>query len=180
MGYVLIGGFVANKQLDLDFESTTSTTSQEIEEIKEVKELVNNFETAIKRKNVVEVMSYFTPPKNTEEKELYDSITTGPAGPRLFNNVASRFEIQSWKIARREYPDNKELISKENGRYLVVVEEVRRSWDPVKGGYSPWSPQIFVIEIIRFNNRWLIDKYFGQQLSPKKEISSLKYRGLGF
>lgn len=170
----------ANETYDAIGKASENSADVELEEIENVKKLVNNFETAIKEKNVADVMNYFTPPKNDEEEKIYNSIITGPSGPRLFNNVASRFEVQSWKIARREYPDNNELISKEGEKYFVVVEEVRRSWDPVAGDYSPWSSGFYVMEIVKSDDGLLIDKYYWQQASLREEMSSLKYLGLGF
>ena len=85
----------------------------------------------------------------------------------------------SWQIAKHEQPDSSEMISKENDKFVVVVEEKRKFWNPAIGDFSEESKGLFVFEVVRGTSQWLIDKYYWQ--SAKSEAStSLKYQGLGF
>lgn len=158
-------------------ETTTSQTAEE----KAVRNLIAAFEKNIQNKNIIGVISLYTPPQTDEEKQTYNFMMGKDTNsyPRLFNNNTSNFRLDSWKIARREYPDNKEIINKTNNGYTVVVEEIRVNWNNVSGGYSQPSKNLFVIEIVNVNGKWLIDRYYylnqenGRRGGPK-------YEGLGF
>lgn len=155
----------------------------------EIKHLIALFEQKVQYakqymnyNNINEVMSLFTPPVTKEEKEVYGSIM-GLDGkgtePRLFNNASSNYNLLSWKIAKRESSDKLEQISKESkNKYLVVVEENRRSPNPVLGREVETS-DFFVFEIVKRDLQWMIDKYYWQS-ADTEQIEPLKYRGFGF
>jgi len=132
----------------------------------EVKSLITKFEKYIQDRNVKGLMSLFTPAKTKEEIASYRNIMgqdPDVGAPRLFNNVTSNFIITNWKIARREYPDNKELIIKDNNKYFVTVDETRKSWcnaDPCAGTYSFENTSPYILEIVNVNSQWMVDKYY--------------------
>ncbi len=94
-------------------------TTGELSEGKEVRDLVARFEKYINERNVSGLMDLYTPAKTKEEVSAYRTILglDSNYGPILFSNVTSNFIVTNWKIARRQEPDSKELITK--GRSLL-------------------------------------------------------------
>ncbi|OGG02569.1 hypothetical protein A2Z33_02145 [Candidatus Gottesmanbacteria bacterium RBG_16_52_11] len=149
-----------------------------------VRNLVTRFEDHIRDRNVSGLMSLFTPAVTEAEISSYRDLMglepdTGSS--RLFNNVTSNFIVTSWKIARRQYPDNAEMISKVGDTYFVTVEETRKSWcnaGDCVGTYSFENTGFYVFEIVKRSTGWLVDKYYPQPASPAREV--MKYEALTF
>lgn len=165
--------------------STPTATSNNSEET-EIRNLIATFEKHIEERNVNALMSLFTPAATKEEIDAYKNLMglEPPVGsPRLFGNVSSNFIVTSWKISKRVYPDNKEIISKESdSKYVVLVEETRKSWcnvDPCAGTYSFENSGFYVFEIIKKDSQRLVDKYYPQKASPQSPPST-KYEAFGF
>ena len=150
----------------------------------EVKDLIAKFEKYIQDRNVRGLMFLFTSTKTVEETASYRNLMgldPDVGAPRLFNNVTSNFIVTNWNISRREYPDNKELITKDNDKYFVIVEETRKSWcnaDPCAGTYSFENTGFYVFEIVKQDSSWMVDKYYPQSSSPKTVAT--KYEALNF
>jgi len=165
------------------FEIIAIKTADDDEKI-EIKNLVSKVEQNIQERNVDELMSLFTPPKTAEETASYRilmGLDPDIGVPRLFNNVTSNFVITYWEIARREYPDNLELISKKNNIYFVTVKETRKSWcnsGPCIGTYSFENNGFYVFELVKENSVWKVDKYYPQPASP--DTTNTKYAALYF
>lgn len=130
------------------------------------------------------MLSLYTPPETQDEINSYRNLIGQDPQietPRLFNNVASNFIVTNWKIAKSEYPDNKELITKENNKYFVTVEETRKNWcnsDLCAGTYAFEHSGFYIFEIVKQNSSWMIDKYYPQTALPKNE--NTKYAGFNF
>lgn len=151
----------------------------------EVRNLITKFEKYIQDRNVKDLMSLFTPPQTQEEISLYRNLMgqdPDVGAPRLFNNVTSNFIVTSWEIARREYPDNKELIDKINDKYVVIIDETRKSWcnaDPCAGTYSFENTSAYILEIVDVNSQWLVDKYYFMNQGNNR-TGGVKYEALTF
>lgn len=161
-----------------------SQEAQESSEVTAVKSLVSKFEQYIQDRNVNDLMSLFTFPETKEEVASYRNLIgldPDVGSPRLFNNVTSNFIVINWKIARRESPDNKELITKDGNKYFVDVEETRKSWcnsDPCAGTYSFEKRNIYIFEIISVNSQWMVDKYYF--MNQRNVSGGPKYEALNF
>ena len=150
-----------------------------------IKILVTKFEKYIQDRNVQGLISLYTPAKTTKEIASYHNLMGKDPDigiPRLFNNVTSNFIVTSWKIARREYPDNKELITKDGNKYFVVVEETRKGWcnaGPCVGTYSFENKATYIFEIVNSNSQLLVDRYYLMNQNNGRNGGS-KYEGLNF
>lgn len=156
------------------------TDSKNHQEIEEIKEIVKKFQEFIKNRNVDGIMSFYTPPKTNEEIKSYNNLIGKNPDigiPRLFNNTVSNFIVSNWKI---------EKIKENKDKYLVLIKETRKKWcnaDPCAGTYSFEEETFSVLKIIKFNSRWMIEKYYfknaeDDHLSNEKEGS--KYEALYF
>lgn len=159
-GY-MVWGYAESKYFQIISVKATNN-----DEETEVKSLITKFEKYIQDRNVNGLMSLFTPATTKEEIASYHNLMgqdPDVGAPRLFNNVTSNFIIINWKIARRKYPDNKELIAKDNNKYFVTVDETRKSWcnaDPCAGTYSFENTSPYIFEIANVNSQWIVDKYY--------------------
>lgn len=159
-------------------------TSPNTEE-EEIKSLVTRFEKYIQDRNVQGLVSLFTPSETKDEIASYRNLMgqdPDVGSPRLFNNVTSNFIITNWKISRREYPDNKELITKDNNKYFVIVEETRKNWcnaDPCAGTYSFENTGLYVFEIVNSNSNWMVDRYYLMNQNNSRN-GGPKYEALNF
>jgi len=175
----MVWGYAESKYFQIISVKVTNN-----DEETEVKSLITKFEKYIQNRNVNGLMSLFTPAKTKEEIASYRNLMgqdPDVGSPRLFNNVTSNFIITNWRIARREYPDNEELVTKENNKYFVIIEETRKSWcnaDPCAGTYSFENTGFYVFEIVKQGSSWMVDKYYPQPASPKTVVT--KYEALNF
>ena len=151
----------------------------------DVKNLIAKFEKYIQDRDVQGLMSLYTPAKTKDEIASYRNLMgkdPDVGAPRLFNNVTSNFIVKNWKIARREYPDNKELITKVDNKYFVVVEETRKSWCnavPCAGSYSFEDTSLYIFEIVNLNSQWTVDRYYFMNQNNSSN-GGPKYEGLNF
>lgn len=178
-GY-MVWGYSESRYLEIISVKSINNSSEEAE----VKSLITKFEKYIQDRNVKALMPLFTSAKTAEETTSYRNLMgldPDIGAPRLFINVTSNFIVTNWKIARREYPDNKELITKENDKYLVTVEETRKSWcnaDPCAGAYSFENTGPYIFEIINVNSQWMVDKYYF--MNQRNVNGGPKYEALMF
>lgn len=171
-------GYAESRYLDV-----YSVRGVKMGEDDEVKSLVIKFYNHMRMRDVVGLMDLYTPAKTKEETVAYRTILglDDERGPILFNNVTSNFVVAGWKIAKRQEPDNKELITKDGDKYFVNVEEARKSWcnaDPCAGTYSFENKSLYVFEIVREGLLWKVDKYYF--LNQRNVGGGTKYEALMF
>jgi len=136
--------------------------------------VIKNFETAIINRQVNELLSMFTAPSLPDEIDDYNSMMglDGAAGPRLFNTAGSNFRIDTWEIINIDYGNSADF------EIRVIINEQRRGWSPVTGGYGGVVESRMIIELVKINGELKITNYFYYQSDAGG--GSAKYKGLGF
>ncbi len=141
------------------------------EKNKTIEDLIQKFYTAIQMENdqgAELVMSYFTPPATTEEKESYDWLT-GADLPKGSYRVFMRIKISN--------PLIKNIEKIEEGRFQVNATDEFQSWFNGTGEYSkPISINITFI-VVKIEDKWLVDKYIWED--PNIVYRTEKYSGFG-
>lgn len=159
---------------DVVIISQVSTPVQTREQ--KIQDLVFSFQQAISERNVQKTMSLFTPPILETEIRSYQSLMgLDAAGPRLFNNVQSVFVIDSWQITETQ---DMQVGGKLTTR--VLVEEQRKNWSPLEGGYTSPTPVVVEYDIVETNGEFKIANYYFFYTDAGGAGGSIKYNGLGF
>lgn len=165
--------FIVQKVIISQQNTRSAPISKPLTSVPQIKiELkVNGFEQAVKNRDAIEVINMFSDATSIKQKQAFDSLSGKDMGnkPRLFNTVSSNINLASWKILNVK-PE------KSDQKYIVTIEEMRSYENPAQGGYTTPAPTSTVLEMIKINGDWKVDKYYlinGPNLTQK-------YGGLGF
>lgn len=130
----------------------------------DIENVVINFETAIKSKDAKYVLSLFTQPSETLDKDMYDFLLnlrqSDDGTPNLFKDVNYNFELKDFSL-KRDPQEIEQFICK------VIVREQR--FLPLQNITEDIEVEI---QVKKENNEWRIHNYF---YSRRDNISSKKY-----
>lgn len=152
-------------------QSQTSQTSDScLSEKGKILMVVTNFETLQKNKDP-NILNLFTPAQTSSEINDYNNLSgkDNNIGPRLYNNVSTNFNTNSYQVIQN--PANYSDIS-----CSIIVQENRSYYGgPSNPQYLPSNPSGFTLILIKQQTNWKIDKY--QNQNGKNSGQSDKYTG---
>lgn len=169
-----ISNNITNTQPPIQTGSTaTSVPTQVVDycitEKDSILSVIINFETLQKNKDPKGVLALFTAPQLQDEISDYQNLSGKDTNiePRLYNNVSTNFNTQSYKITQQPAKSS-------NNSCVVQVEEQRSDYGgPTNPQFLPARTESFALILIKQNGEWKIDQY--QSLNPK--IKKGKYSG---
>ncbi|PIP17240.1 MAG: hypothetical protein COX44_00965 [Candidatus Portnoybacteria bacterium CG23_combo_of_CG06-09_8_20_14_all_37_13] len=130
----------------------------------EILAVVNTFETLQKNKDSKGVLGLFTPPQSQAEISDYQNLSGEDAHilPRLYNNVSTGYNTQSYKVAQEPTKSADNFCG-------VLLEEQRSNYGgPTNPQYLPAQTKDFALTLIKQNGGWKIDQYQSQDTRIKK------------
>ncbi|PJC30297.1 hypothetical protein CO051_06430 [Candidatus Roizmanbacteria bacterium CG_4_9_14_0_2_um_filter_39_13] len=141
-----------------------------------VRSTIEKFEKALQNKNITEVTAMFTAPSLETEVQAYNGMMglDGATGPRLFNTGGSNFKIDSWTIVSIDAKDSEEFDIR------AVIDEQRRNWSQMTGGYGEPQNMRMVMEMIGDTTKIWVKNYYFYYSDAGGAGGSVKYNGLGF
>lgn len=168
---------LTSKQQSIQTNPTVTTvpslsTDNCVVEKDSILSVVTNFETLQKNKDPKGVLALFIAPQLQDEISDYQNLSGKNANvePRLYNNVSTNFNTQSYKVTQQP------TKSSNSSSYscVVQVEEQRSNYGgPTNPKYLPAQAESFALTLRKQNGEWKIDQYMS--LDPK--IKTGKYSG---
>ena len=155
----------------LQYQQSNQSSNICTQEIQAISTVVDSFEGQQRLRHADWVLGMFTPPQKQTEINDYNNLSGKDANisPRLYNNVSTNFNTNSYKVltGSTKYGDN---------TCSVTVQEERSYYGgPANPQYLPPVSAGFTLILVKQNGTWKIEKY--QNQIGKSSAESDKYNG---